>query len=154
MSGAVRVTAGVVRPGSDVFGAAPWFIAGHEAPRSARAILLARRRPERRHAGQWELPGGKIEPGEAPEVCLARELREELGLEVEVGAHVVDNAHDYGPGLGSVVLMAYEARIVGGAYAPIDHDALAWVEPGDLLRFDLADADVPIARHLASLARG
>jgi len=150
LSGVVRVTAGVVRPGVEVFGAPPWFVAGYEAPRSARAVLLARRRPERRHAGKWELPGGKVEAGEGPEACLARELREELGLAVEVGAHVIDNTHDYGPGLGAVVLMAYEARIVGGAFAPTDHDALAWVEPEDLLRFDLADADVPIARALGA----
>ncbi|MFO0748416.1 MAG: (deoxy)nucleoside triphosphate pyrophosphohydrolase [Myxococcota bacterium] len=112
-------------------------------------MLLARRRPERRHGGKWEFPGGKIEPDETPEDCLVRELREELGVDTHVVTHAMTNRHDYGPGLGEVLLMAYEARLAGGGWTPKDHDALAWVDPSELLDFDLADADVPIARHLA-----
>ncbi|TPW19804.1 MAG: 7,8-dihydro-8-oxoguanine triphosphatase, partial [Elusimicrobia bacterium] len=51
-------------------------------------VLLARRAPGRRHAGQWEFPGGRVEPGESPQAALKRELREELGIEAVVGEEV------------------------------------------------------------------
>ena len=49
-------------------------------------ILIARRKRDDSQAGKWEFPGGKLEAGETPEACLKRELREELGIETEVGA--------------------------------------------------------------------
>lgn len=111
------------------------------------AVLLARRRPEKRQGGLWELPGGKIEVGESAAECLERELDEELGLRVEVGAHVATSVHDYGN--GPIALEAWVCRLVGGAPKTVDHDALAWALPSALEDFALAAADVPIARVLA-----
>lgn len=115
------------------------------------AVLLARRAPGRRLAGQWEFPGGKIEPGETPEACLARELTEELAITVAVGAHVATSRHD--DGQLAVELLAYECRLVCGEPTPVDHDALVWVAPASLLDYALAIADRPIARLLIEYAR-
>lgn len=111
------------------------------------SVLVARRAPGRRLAGQWEFPGGKIEPGESPEACLARELDEELGITVAVGRHVATSRHD--DGQLAVELMAYECRLVSGELEPVDHDAIAWVAPARILDYALAVADVPIAQVLA-----
>lgn len=111
------------------------------------AVLLARRRPEKRQGGLWELPGGKIEAGESAAQCLMRELDEELGLRVEVRDYVATSVHDYGT--GPIALEAWVCWLRGGVPEAVDHDALAWVLPADLETFALAAADVPLARALA-----
>lgn len=107
------------------------------------AVLLARRAPGREHAGLWEFPGGKLEPGESPEACLARELREEFGIEAEVGAFLARGA------AGPVELLGYRACIVAGEPRLSDHDALAWVAPADLAAYPMPPADLPIAAVIA-----
>lgn len=110
-------------------------------------VLLARRTRPRWLAGKWEFPGGKIEPGESPETCLARELAEELGIQVEVAAHFMNTVHVY-PEL-TVELVVHEVRLVSGQPTPHDHDRLAWVRPEQLQSYDLVPADLPIAARLA-----
>lgn len=110
-------------------------------------ILVARRGPGRHLAGYWEFPGGKIEPGEAPEACLARELVEELGITCEVLGLRDTSVHT--DELGTIELMAYDARWVEGVIVLSDHDAVEWVAPGDLPAIELAPADVPIALALS-----
>ena len=113
------------------------------------ALLVQRANPPDQHL--WSFPGGKVEPGETPEACLARELTEELGITVAVGAHVATSRHD--DGQLAVELLAYECRLVCGEPTPVDHDALVWVAPASLLDYALAIADRPIARLLIEYAR-
>jgi len=142
----LRVAAAVMTAGASEGRALDAFVdAGYTW--SEGAVLLARRRPEKRQGGLWELPGGKIEAGESPAACLVRELEEELGLRVEVGGHVATSVHDYGT--GPIALEAWACRLVGGVPNPVAHDALAWVRPEAMERFQLAAADVPIAKVLA-----
>ncbi len=110
-------------------------------------VLLARRTRPSWLAGKWEFPGGKIEPGESPETCLARELAEELGIQVEVGRHLMSTVHAY-PQL-TLELVVHEVLLVSGEPTPHDHDRLAWVRPEQLQRYDLASADLPVAALLA-----
>jgi len=110
-------------------------------------VLLARRTHPAWLAGKWEFPGGKIEAGESPETCLARELTEELGIQVQVAAHLMTTVHAY-PDL-TVELVVHEVLLVSGEPTPHDHDRLAWVRPGELESYDLAAADLPIAALLA-----
>ena len=109
-------------------------------------LLVARRGPGRHLEGLWEFPGGKIEPGESPQACLARELHEELGIAATIGALRASCVHAYER--VTIELLAYDAVWVSGALTLKDHDALEWVEPARLLDLALAPADVPIARAL------
>lgn len=107
-------------------------------------LLAARRSAPARLAGGWELPGGKVEPGESVPEALVRELREELGIEVRP-LERVPGVWPLGRGL---VLHVWTARLVSGEPEPLqDHDEVRWLDPGRLL-------DVPwLAQDLPAVAR-
>ena len=109
-------------------------------------ILLTRRPPGGRQAGLWEFPGGKIEPGEEAEACLARELHEELGILVRVGQFLHATTHAYAH--ARIRLLFFEVEYDGSELTLHEHDASAWVAPADLLSYPLAPADIPFARWL------
>lgn len=111
------------------------------------SILLARRGPNEPLAGRWEFPGGKLEDGETPEACLARELREELAVTAAIGTLFAESTYDYGS--GQLRLLAFHAAITEGVPKLSVHSELAWVDARSLLLFDLLPADVPIANKLA-----
>ncbi len=112
-------------------------------------ILLLRRAPGQKCEGCWEFPGGKTEPGETPEACLERELREELSISGHTGAHIMDSPYSY-PG-GRINLRAYSFRWTDGELQLSVHDALAWCLPSELPTYALSPADIPIAQHLAAM---
>ena len=102
-------------------------------------VMICRRRPDARNALKWEFPGGKIESGESPEAALARELKEELDIDVRVG-RVMDAIYHRYP-WQDVLLLFYRCQITGGEPRTVDCDAVAWVEPGRLRGYDFAAAD-------------
>ncbi|WP_334177465.1 Nudix family hydrolase [Pseudoxanthomonas sp.] len=109
-------------------------------------ILLARRTEGRDLAGRWEFPGGKQEPGERPEDALVRELREELGIEARVGDHVISVPQQYPD-----KRLCLEVRhLTGWQGTPRGHEgqALAWVAPDKLMRYDMPPADRPVVAAL------
>lgn len=107
-------------------------------------VLIARRPEGDRLGGLWEFPGGKIEPGEDPRACLARELHEEFGITAEVGAFLVAHTHRY-PHV-EIELLSYRAVHVAGAFELRDHDELLWVAPHELVDYEFAPADLPTVR--------
>lgn len=114
-------------------------------------VLLAQRPAGHRLAGLWEFPGGKLEPGETPEACLRRELREELGVETEIGEFVGSFPHEY-PGL-AIDLLVFRARLAGAAAPEArEHAALAWRTLEECAALPLAPADAPALARLRALA--
>ncbi|MGE2836410.1 (deoxy)nucleoside triphosphate pyrophosphohydrolase [Mycobacterium sp. SMC-4] len=101
------------------------------------ALLVAQRARPPELAGLWELPGGKVHAGESDADALVRELREELGVTVTVGARVgVDIALN-----ATAVLRAYLVQRVAGDVAPNDHRALDWVGADELDAVNWVPAD-------------
>ena len=109
-------------------------------------ILIARRKKGWRHAGKWEFPGGKIEPGETPEECLQRELREELAIEAEIGEFICSSTYAYSH--ATIQLLVYHASHVSGEFTLHDHQEMRWVLPEELLQYDFPEADKPIIEKL------
>jgi 8-oxo-dGTP diphosphatase len=124
-------------------------------------LLSARRMRPRHLAGRWEFPGGKVDPGETPEQALHRELQEELGVTVRLGAEVpgpVRREVD-GPGAWRIserhVLRLWTAELVGGEPQPlVEHDEVRWLGPGRWFDVPWLDADVPIVEALLARAAG
>jgi 8-oxo-dGTP diphosphatase len=112
-------------------------------------VLICRRNEEKRHGGKWEFPGGKIEDGETPEKCLAREMLEEFNIRVSVGSFFAENIHEYHR--GPVRLLAYYVHWLSGRMQLLDHDRTAWVIPHELDAYDLLPADRPFAERLRML---
>ena len=131
-SGPTHVVAGVI---SDVRG----------------RVLLARRTRGRDLAGLWEFPGGKREPGESPEAALARELREELGIEAAVGAPVLRVPQRYPH--KRIVLDVRRIAAFHGTPRGLDGQALAWVPPHKLPDYPMPPADRPVVAALRQPAR-
>ncbi len=111
-------------------------------------ILLAQRPHDGLLGGLWEFPGGKVEPGETLEECLQRELREELGIEVEVKDPVgaVDHAYSH----FRITLHAFHCRHVAGEPRAIGVADWRWVRPEEIRQYPLSRADVKIVELLES----
>ena len=102
-------------------------------------VMLCQRRPEAHNGLKWEFPGGKLEPGESPEAALARELREELEIDVEVGAILDAVYHRYAD--RDVLVLFYRCAIRGGEPVTADCNGIAWAAPGEVPGYDFAGAD-------------
>jgi mutator protein MutT len=109
-------------------------------------LLITRRSAGAHLAGLWEFPGGKREAGETFEQCLHRELREELGIEVQILALLEDIVHDYPE--RSVRLKFYHCRWLRHEPKPILCQSLAWITPGQLSQYAFPAADARLLDKL------
>jgi 8-oxo-dGTP diphosphatase len=114
--------------------------------RDGEKYFIARRGLAEKLAGFWEFPGGKVEGNESLQDCLKREIREELGIDVSVGAELISS--DYVYEHGSIRLVALTTIIVNGRPTLTVHDKYDWLRPAEILKLKLAPADIPIAEFL------
>ena len=113
-------------------------------------VFVARRGPVGPLAGYWELPGGKLESGETIQECLARELREELDMQVSVGKVIAATTYTYDHGCFDMLALEvirhseYQLRV---------HDAAAWVARTEMSGVRLAPADVELMAQIIAAGR-
>jgi 8-oxo-dGTP diphosphatase len=112
-------------------------------------ILACRRRSDQDHAHKWEFPGGKVEPGESPELALARELREELGVEARIGREIERYEFAY-PGRKPILLIflavdGWEGSLDGSFFAET-----CWRTPENLAELDFLEGDAPFLERAKS----
>jgi 8-oxo-dGTP diphosphatase len=119
-------------------------------------VLLTQRKPGAHLAGAWELPGGKVEPGEDPRAALRRELHEELGILTTVGDIVEVTFHRYEDAGRAVLLLFYRAEREPGSPPPeaLDVAAFAWADGGGLDPARFPAADVPVLGKIRALLAG
>jgi 8-oxo-dGTP diphosphatase len=119
-------------------------------------FLAARRTAPESLAGLWEFPGGKVEPGESCEDALRREIREELGVEIELGAEVI-GPHEQGWPLNETAAMrVWCAYITDGRPEPLeDHDELRWIrlDEHEATSLPWIPADFPIVAAVLNVAK-
>lgn len=110
-------------------------------------ILIAKRstgNPE--ILGKWEFPGGKVEVGETEFKALEREMKEEFDIEVKTKKFIV-NSVCKSP-TNEINLKLYKCEYISGSFKLHAHSEFKWVNKEDLLTYDLAPADIPLARYI------
>lgn len=114
-------------------------------------VLLAKRPANKDMAGLWEFPGGKVDPGERPEMTLIRELREELGIQVQEAciAPLTFASHTY-PQF-QLLMPLWVCRRWEGEVKALEGQELAWVRPNRLRDYPMPPADEPLIPHLVDL---
>ena len=108
--------------------------------------LITQRRRGSHLEGLWEFPGGKREPDESLEACLRRELTEELSATFSVGERLETIRWEYPD--RAVVLHFYRCRLDSGVIAPLEDQAMAWVEPARLSDYAFPPADRKLIERL------
>ena len=111
-------------------------------------VLLTQRPEGKSMAGLWEFPGGKIEPGELPVAALAREMREELGIELcepcstplTFVSHMYDDFH--------LLMLLYVCRKWEGVPTPLEGQKMSWKYPREMAAMPMPPADVPLVAAL------
>ena len=107
-------------------------------------ILLTQRPEGKSLAGLWEFPGGKVEPGETPEIALIRELQEELGIDtwqsclapLTFASHSYDDFH--------LLMPLFACRKWDGTPQPREGQTLKWVKPNEMRNYPMPAADIPL----------
>ncbi|MCA9515972.1 MAG: (deoxy)nucleoside triphosphate pyrophosphohydrolase [Myxococcales bacterium] len=129
-------------------------LVAHGARDGAPTYVLARRKRSGHLPGAWELPGGKVDPGELAEDALRRELREELGVEVGPVTPLTFSHYRYPE--REVLLLFFETHTLNPQAVPraISADEIALVTLEELLRVDFPPANAPLLAALRRDERG
>ncbi len=113
-------------------------------------VLIARRSTgDENVLGKWEFPGGKVELNETEEHAIEREIKEEFELDIKANKYITNNVCEYPT--KTVDLRLYECEYISGEFKLHDHSEYKWVNINELLNYDLAPADIPLAKYLKEL---
>ncbi len=102
-------------------------------------ILVTQRGGNTAHPFQWEFPGGKIKQNETEADCIAREINEELGIEIRILDLMIHVQHDYG--FRKIELIPFICEIQSGSIKLTEHIDFKWISIENLEQIDLSDAD-------------
>lgn len=111
-------------------------------------ILIDKRLPKGEFGGFWEFPGGKLKENEDVITCIHREIREELGIEIDVHEHLVTVEQNYGDHF-SLFLIVHQASHVSGEIKPLECEEIKWVKVSELSNYSLPPANLQIVQALA-----
>jgi mutator protein MutT len=109
-------------------------------------ILIGQRKRDGQHPLKWEFPGGKAEPGEAPEAAVVRELEEELAIRARVDREIMRYQYQY-PGRTPILLIFYRVPEFTGEPENQDFEQIAWVVGGDLRDYDFLEGDAEFIKN-------
>ncbi len=112
-------------------------------------LLICQRRRDQSHAGKWEFPGGKVEDGEEPSDALARELAEELHIEIPFAEERASYEFAY-PGKAPLRLVFFRVRTFSGRIDDSQFAEIRWESRSELPRYDFLEGDGRIVRELAA----
>lgn len=126
------------------------LVTGAIIPDNGRILVAQRHNTSRFEPSKWEFPGGKVDFSEHPEESLKRELKEEMGVDIETGplyevlSHVYDNNGD----IRHVVLLFYLCRIIEGKPERLDCQDLLWVDRKEMASLPFVKGDVPLVNTI------
>ena len=109
-------------------------------------VLIAQRSANMKIPLKWEFPGGKVEPGESKAACLAREIKEELNLDITIGEGLKEVTHHY-PEF-SLRLYPFICTYHSGELNAMEHAQVKWEKIANLMAYNWAAADVPVVEEL------
>ena len=113
-------------------------------------ILIAKRSTgDSNVLGKWEFPGGKVELNEDEKHAIEREILEEFEFKIKAKEFIINNVCEYPT--KTVDLRLYSCDYVGGEFKLHDHSEYEWVEKEDIINYDLAPADIPLANYIKEL---
>lgn len=124
------------------------IVAAAALTRADGRVLVQQRPPGKPSAGLWEFPGGKVEPGESPEAALARELVEEIGVDIDPLALTPLSFASMRAGGGHLLLLLHVVRRWSGKPRALEAAALRWEAPAALAGLPMPPADYPLAAAL------
>lgn len=110
-------------------------------------ILIAKRSTgDKNVLGKWEFPGGKVEKDENEKVAIEREIKEEFELKIKAEKYITNNICNYPTKV--VDLRLYRCKYISGGFKLHDHSEYVWVDANNILDYDLAPADIPLAKYI------
>ena len=108
--------------------------------------LIVQRGADTSHAFKWEFPGGKVDPGETEAACMARELKEELDIDVLVEEPLLPIEREESDLI--IELLPFRCRIIGGKITLLEHLKMAWIDVCQPIEYDLCIGDYEIVEQL------